>query len=487
MRRLRAAALLAAALLASPRGARSYDFSQPPALPGRGAPISPSDRVYTGDQTSNTITVIAPFTNTVLGTLPLGDPRLSDVVGPQYRGVVNAHGLGFSRDGALLVSLGVTSNSVTVIRTADNSVVSQTTVDRQSHEGFFAADNRTVWVATRGVDFIDIVDGIAGGIVGRVPSAGGPSKVLFSPDGATAYANHVRNATLDIIDVASRAVVHTIDGLADSFSSDMMLSADGRSLWVAHKMVGKVSVIDVPSRRIVAVVDTGPETNHPNFAVVNGTNLAFVTVAALNATRVYAQPRADAPPTWLADVRSSGVEPHGLWPSADNTRMYVINEHSDTVDVIDTSSLSVIATLNVGQEGQALVYVSNAVPLGSSGTQRLGTQGLTGAPAENVLLPVRRARGALPDGAALLTVRRLPGVDMVQIIGRALTLNATYDVSAVCSACAGAPRVPLLDFKASVPMEGGMHGCATAPQVLAFFKFLGVYDLGSVAVTERQS
>jgi YVTN family beta-propeller protein len=418
-RALCAAALLCAAgSLAGAAAAPPLACAQPPALPGAGCASSPADRIYTGDQSSNTVTVIAPFRGVVLGTLALGDARLADALGPQNAKPVNAHGLGFSRDGALIVSTSVTSNTVTVIRTRDNTIVSQTSVGRQAHEAFFAADNCTVWVGTRGTDAIDIVDGLAGGVVAHVVSPGGPSKVLFSPDGATAYANHVRAATVSVIDVARRAVRHTISGLADSFSSDMMLSADGRSLWVAHKMIGKLSVIDLAARAVIAVVDSGLETNHPNFAFVNGTNHAFVTVGALNLTRVYRQPSADAPPVWVADVPSSGVEPHGLWPSGDNTRMFIVNEHSDTVDAIDTATLRVVQTWNVGQEGQALIYVSGAVPDGD-GTQNLGTQGLTGKPALNKLVPV--ASATHPGGGALVTVRPLPGVDMFQV--RALSTH----------------------------------------------------------------
>ena len=82
-----------------------------------------------------------------------------------------------------------------------------------------------VWVATQGTDYVDIVDGIAGGIIGRVLCAPGPSKILFNPDGATAYLNLIRSATLDIIDVKAQKVVHQITGLGDVFSSDMMNNA----------------------------------------------------------------------------------------------------------------------------------------------------------------------------------------------------------------------------------------------------------------------
>ncbi|MDV6278809.1 YncE family protein, partial [Rhodococcus erythropolis] len=216
---------------------RTSTVQQAPALPGA-QPISPSDRVYTADQTSNTVSVINPATNEVLGTIALGAQRLGDILGPQYLRDVDVHGLGFSRDGQYLDAVSVTSNTVTVIRTADNSIVSQTTVGRSSHEGFFSPDGQTVWVADRALSQLDIVDALHGGVIGHITTEPGPSKVLFSPDGSRAYVNHSREATIDVIDVASQEVVQRITGLADPFSSDMALSPDGTELWAAHKKVG---------------------------------------------------------------------------------------------------------------------------------------------------------------------------------------------------------------------------------------------------------
>lgn len=456
---------------------------QAPAMAGAGAPISASDRIYTGDQSSNTITVIRPLDGEVLGTISIGSRRLSDVIGPQYVRSVNSHGLGFSRDGKYIVSLSVTSNTVTVIRCQDNSIVSQTSTSRGPHEAFFAADNRTIWVGTRGVEYLEIVDGLTGGVIGNIDSWGGPSKVLFSPDGKTAYVNHVRSPSVSFIDVDSRRVVFNLTGLVDKFSSDMMLSADGGRLWVAHKMVGKVSIISTVSRRIVGVLDTGAETNHPNFAVVNGTTYGFVTIAALNSTKVYAQPDLELPPVYITSIASSGIEPHGLWPSPDNTHMYIVNEHSDTADFVDLVSMKVVKTINVGQESQALVYVANAVPSGN-GTQGLGRQGLLERPAFNKLVVAGGKGNASQTGTpatALITVRPQQGLDMVQVIGRNLKLNTTYTASATCLKCGGV-QIPLVDFTATVPTAGG---CGTAPQVLAFLKVVGVYDLETLRVSAQ--
>ncbi|KAL7947545.1 nitrous oxide reductase [Trichoderma barbatum] len=456
-------------------------WDQAPALPGKGAPVSDSDRLYTGDQSSNTITVIKPTTGEVLGTINLGDSRLTSNLNPQYVRAVNSHGLGFSPNGKLIVSLAITSNTVTVFRTEDNSVVSQTFVDRNAHEAVFESDNRHVWVGTRGVDRIDIVDGLKGGVVDYVESYGGPSKVVFSPDGKTAYANHVRSPSLSVIDVAKRRVVANITGLGDVFSSDMMISPDGQRLWAAHKMVGKVSVIDLVRGKVIGVLDTGAETNHANFAVLNDTVHGFITVASLNETKMYSQPHASQMPVYLGSIPASGVEPHGLWPSADNTYMYVVNEHSDTVDFIDltVNPPRVDKTINVGQEGQAIIYVSGAVSAASNGSQNLGRQGLFNKPALNKILTESQPHSPnKPPPSCLVTVRPEVGLDMLQVIGRNLAFNTTYTVSARVS-----DRViPLVDFKATAPMG---NGCGTAPQVLAFFKLIGVHDVEDLVLTSK--
>jgi len=101
---------------------------QAPALPGA-PPINGTDRVYTADQTSNTVTVINPNTRTVLGTIALGDQRLGGVLGPQYLRDVGVHGLGFSRD------------TIDVVRVSSRKVVQRITgLAQQNRPGYDRTD-----------------------------------------------------------------------------------------------------------------------------------------------------------------------------------------------------------------------------------------------------------------------------------------------------------------------------------------------------------
>lgn len=433
---------------------------QAPALFGA-QPVSAADRVYTADQTSNTVTVIDPQQPKVLGTLALGDQRLGGVLGPQYLRDVDVHGLGFSRDGRYLNVVSVTSNTVTVVRTNDNTVISRTAVGRASHEGFFAPDGRTVWVANRALRRLDIVDAFKGGVVGSVATADGPSKVLFSPNGRWAYVNHLRSASIDVVDVAKRLVVTRITGLAAPFSSDMAISPNGKDLWAAHKQAGTVSVIDLVSKR-VSVLTTGPSTNHPIFVSGRGTSFVWLTVGGENVTKVY-QRLSGRINRLVATVPSSGVEPHGIWPSPDNSTVYVVNEKSDSVDVISTATNSVVQTLRTGQEGQALVYVAGAVTSGS-GLQHLRRQGL-GLRVQNAPAVVEQS-----PGTAAVTVRQVAGTDMVQIGAKGLTPNTIY----TAYGRRDGKLVPLLSFRSDAQ--------GAAAQALAFVRFFDTYDADDVTL-----
>ena len=60
------------------------------------APVSSRDRVYAANQTSNTVSVIDPSSNTLLGVIRLGDP-VPAALSPLYTGQLLVQALGYSR------------------------------------------------------------------------------------------------------------------------------------------------------------------------------------------------------------------------------------------------------------------------------------------------------------------------------------------------------------------------------------------------------
>jgi YVTN family beta-propeller protein len=405
-------------------GAPHPRLIQAPALPGA-QPISGNDRVYTADQDSNTVTVIDPKTNTVLGTIPLGAVRMdtnADTLGPMYKGQFDVHGLGFSRNGRYLDVIDVTTNAVQVINTATNKVIRTIYVGRAPHEGFFAPDGKTIWVAVRGQNYVAVIDWKTGQVIHKIYTEPGPSKVVFSPNGKLAYVNHLRALVLDVIDVATRKIIDRVPiPPAAGGSSDEAISPDGREVWLGMPTNGKsVAVVNTKTHRVEAVFNSGPRTNHPNFVTVGGVNYAYLTVGDLNETLVYRRSGTGRPPVLVKRIPTC-CGPHGIWPSPDNSRIYVALQYSDGLDVIDTKTMKVIKTLHIGQSPMALVYVARSSPGSTTG---LSHQGLG---MRNEYLPVA-VHGA--TGKATVQVRALPGIDEVILIGWSLPASTPFTLYA---------------------------------------------------------
>jgi YVTN family beta-propeller protein len=368
-RQLLALAFLAGTSLATPS----------PALAGQGPgatidpdiPVSHRDRVYAAEQFSNTVSVTDPADNKLLGVIRLGDPQPANL-SPLYRGQVLVHGMGFSPDHKTLAVVSIGSNSVTFIDTATNAVKHTTYTGRSPHEAFYTPDGREIWVTVRGEDYISVIDAATFEEKTRIKVGNGPGMQIFSPDGKYGYVCSSFNPELAVITVADRQIVARVKQ-DSSFCPNLAAMPDGRQVWLTLKDVGRVMVINAQAPfDIIKSFDTGPITNHVNFAATQKGTFAYVSVGGLNQVKVF---RTDD----FSQVATVpvGALPHGIWPSGDGTRIYVGLENADGLAAIDTATNEVVATVPIGQAPQAINYVSNAVPEGvrTEGLLPLGTAG----------------------------------------------------------------------------------------------------------------
>ena len=321
--------------------------------------VSSKDRFYTSDQFSNTVSVIDPSTNTLLGVIKLGDQTPANL-SPLYKGQLLVHGMGFSPDGSTLAVISIGSNSVTFIDTATNAVKHTTYVGRSPHEAFFRPDGREVWVSVRGEDYISVLDGSTFGETGRIPVPNGPGMTIFSPDGKYGYVCSSFSPETVVIDTASKKIVGHVKQ-ESPFCPDIAATPDGKQVWLTLKDVGHTMVFNArPPFNVLRTIDTGAITNHVNIARTSHGQFAYVTVGSQNLVKVFRT-------SDFAQVAAIpvGALPHGLWPSGDGSRMYVGLENADAVAAIDTASNKVIATIPIGQGPQGVAYVPGAVPQGN--------------------------------------------------------------------------------------------------------------------------
>jgi YVTN family beta-propeller protein len=334
-------------------------------------PVAHSDRVYAAEQFSNTVSVIDPAANALLGVIRLGDPQPANF-SPLYRGQVLVHGMGFSPDRHTIAVVSIGSNSVTFIDTDTNTVKATTYVGRSPHEAFFTPDGSEVWVVVRGENYVAVLDGHSYKETGRILTPNGPGMTIFSPDGKYGYVCSSFTPELVVFDVKSHRQVGR-SPQPSPFCPNIAASPDGGQVWYTLKDVGKTVVINArPPFDTLKILDTGPITNHVNFADNAKGKFAYVTVGGLN--EVLAIRRSDFATVATIQV---GKLPHGIWPSGDGTRIYVGLENQDAMAAIDTLENQVIATIPIGQAPQAIAYVPGASPSGR-GRDKLQPLGLAG-------------------------------------------------------------------------------------------------------------
>src|ERR1700756_4915785 len=228
-------------------------------------PISHQDRVYSAEQYSNTVSVTDPVDNKLVGTIRLGDP-LPTNLSPLYKGQLLVHGMGFSPDHRTIAVVAIGSNAVNFIDTATNSVKHVTYVGRSPHEAFFTRDGREVWVSVRGENYVSVLDGTTYAENTRITVPNGPGMTIFSPDGKYGYVCSSFTPETVVITVADHKIVGRVPQ-ASPFCPNIAATPDGQQVWFTLKDVGKTQVFNgQPPFDLIKTLDTGPITNHVNFA-----------------------------------------------------------------------------------------------------------------------------------------------------------------------------------------------------------------------------
>jgi YVTN family beta-propeller protein len=427
--------LLAGTMLATCGGA--WAGQAPGALSAPDVPISHHDRVYAAEQFSNTLSVTDPVDNKLLGVIKLGDSQPANF-SPLYKGQVLVHGLGYSPDHRTLAVVSIGSNSVTFIDTATNAVKHVTYVGRAPHEAFFTPDGREVWVTVRGENYISVIDGKTFTEKTRIITPSGPGMQIFSPDGKYGYICSSFNPETDVVSVANHKIVAKVKQ-ESPFCPNIAATPDGNQVWFTLKDVGKTQVFNAkPPFNLIKTIDTGPITNHVNFAHTAKGAFAYVTIGGLNEVKVF---RTDD--FSLVATIPVGNLPHGVWPSGDGSRIYVGLENADALAAIDTATNTVIANIPIGQAPQAIAYVPNAAP-NPDDRENLQPLGVAGRVAHLALAPKDGSEGSKAPTSVSLFDQGLIQVLQASVTG--LTPKQEYVLALADHADGSGSLQPLAAF-----------------------------------------
>ena len=158
------------------------------------------------------------------------------------------------------------------------------------------------------------------------------------------------------------------------------------------------------------------------------------------------------------DAIPTGALPHGAWTSDDNSRVYVGLESGDGMQVIDTATNKIVATVGGGQAPQALVYLSNVAP---SADDKSNLVPRVNQDSENIQL-----KPVAGMGKGFVVVRSMGVVDALEAFLYKLKADTQYDIYSDAS------KTPVGSFRTNA--MGMANGTMIGPE----------HVIGSITVKE---
>jgi YVTN family beta-propeller protein len=300
-------------------------------------------KAYVGNFKDNTVSVIDTGSGAVVATVPVA-------AGP--------HGMAATADGKTVYVSGDGSSSVSVIDAATDRVTRAIEVGKSPHGLALAPDGRTLLVGVYGEDKIGFIDTASQSVVATV-AVPKPHTLSIRPDGKLAYvaSQEPGKFLLAVVDLGTRAVVRTVP--LDKPPRDLEFSYDGKALYFTLAGVNAVQVLDPATDKVVAQIPTGASPHLAN--VFRGAPFGAVVVQGPGELQLF-DPASNAPLRAIA----VGKQPHWMAATADGKSIYVTNEGSNDVTVVDLTSAQT-KTIAVGNAPRKVVI------------QRTGANGAAGA------------------------------------------------------------------------------------------------------------
>ena len=194
----------------------------------------------------------------------VNDSTITAVVGSSATGVVKVITAGgnansssnYTIGGAVVYAYIANSNSsnVSVINTANNTVVATVPVGTSPEGVSVSPDGTKVYVTHININEVRVINTANNTVVATVSVGTSPYGVSVSPDGAKVYVTNERSNTVSVINTASNTVIATV--AVGGTPNGVSVSPDGSNVYVTNGF-NTVSVINTATNTVIATVTVG--------------------------------------------------------------------------------------------------------------------------------------------------------------------------------------------------------------------------------------
>ena len=257
----------------------------------------------------------------------------------------NPASIAITPNGQYVYVTNVGSNSVSVISTSSNSVVSTITVGSNPNGVAITPNGQYVYVANSqygssgGGNTVSVISTSSNSVVSTIPVGTTPWGVAITPNGQYVYVTNTGSASVSVISTSSNSVVSTIHVGIEPLG--VAITPNGQYVYVDNSGLGTgttVSVISTSSNSVVSTIPVG--INPHSVAITPNGQYVYVTNGASNTVSVISTST-----NTVTTTITAGSAPQGVTITPDGQYVYVANLHGDTVSVISTSSNSVVTTI----------------------------------------------------------------------------------------------------------------------------------------------
>jgi YVTN family beta-propeller protein len=304
--------------------------------------IHAKPRAYITNFWSDTVSVIDMETDTVIKTIPVGDGPFGVATSPDGRrafitnvysgdvSVINTilnvviatisvapeiHGITSSVDGSKLYVTSWNVNDVLVIDSSTLTVTASIPLGPVGYGIVPSPDGTKLFVSVWDENSVAILDTEEQTITTKISVGTNPAHLVINPDGSRVYVQNYHGSSISVLNTATNSVMETIDLTQTGY---LAMSPDGHHLWAGRRFFnGQVSIIDTTTNTITASVP-------------------------------------------------AGTYPTGLAFSPDGAKIYVANDDSNDVTVIDANNHAIQTTISVGDSPVAFGNFVADVPISVS-------------------------------------------------------------------------------------------------------------------------
>ncbi len=226
-----------------------------------------NNNVYVSSFGSNTISVINSSSNTVISTISVGNGSSAIAYNPQNHNmyVTNSN-----------------SNTISVINSSSNTVISTISVGTNPVNIAYNPSNNNMYIVNEDSNTISVINSSSNTVISTISVGNGPSAIAYNPQNHNMYVTNSNSNTISVINSSSNTVISTIS--VGNGPSAIAYNPTNYNKHIANLRSNTAPVISMPSTQ-----SPNNPSNDNLLNIVDKMDLNFAIKTSLESTLYQAQ------------------------------------------------------------------------------------------------------------------------------------------------------------------------------------------------------